>query len=368
MLGIGLGTRFLRSARRTIHPSTLSFFVGYSSKAQSMVVKSHDGVTRVLFCGGKYFPAAQNYTREYLKSNPCIQVDDVAYEEIPNVIHKYHICVVKMFRMDAATIAKANQMKLIMQFGVGLEGVDIDAATHRNIKVARIPSQETGNAASCAEMAIYLTLGLLRKQKEMEIAIKSKDLGLPAGETLFGKTVFIMGYGAIGAELAKRLRPFDVKVIATKRNWSSNPNRLDDDELIDKKGFHENIYEFAKEADIVIPCLNLNVETAGIINEKFLSHMRKGSYLINISRGGILDYDSVLHNLESGHLGGLAIDVAWTEPFDPNDRILKFPNVLITPHVAGVSEYSYRTMAKVVGDCALQFHAGQPLTGIEIVN
>lgn len=69
--------------------------------------------------------------------------------------------------------------------------------------------------------------------------------------------------------------------------------------------------------------------------------------MVNIARGGILDYKSVLQQLESGHLGGLAIDVAWTEPFDPEDPILKFPNVLITPHVAGVTEFSYRTMAKV---------------------
>lgn len=73
----------------------------------------------------------------------------------------------------------------------------------------------------------------------------------------------------------------------------------------------------------------------------------KGSLLVNIARGGILDYKSVLHHLQSGHLGGLAIDVAWTEPFDPDDPILKFPNVLITPHVAGVTVYSYRKMAKV---------------------
>lgn len=82
----------------------------------------------------------------------------------------------------------------------------------------------------------------------------------------------------------------------------------------------------------------------GITN--ILFHL-KGSLLVNIARGGLLDYNAVHQHLQSGHLGGLAIDVAWTEPFDPEDPILKFPNVLITPHVAGVTEYSYRTMAKV---------------------
>lgn len=69
--------------------------------------------------------------------------------------------------------------------------------------------------------------------------------------------------------------------------------------------------------------------------------------LINIARGGLLDYNAVLDNLKSGHLGGLGIDVAWSEPFDPDDAVLKFPNVIITPHVGGVTEPSYRYMAKV---------------------
>lgn len=73
----------------------------------------------------------------------------------------------------------------------------------------------------------------------------------------------------------------------------------------------------------------------------------QGSLLVNIARGGLLDYEAVADYLESGHLGGLGIDVAWHEPFNPNDPILKFKNVLITPHVAGVTEHSYRSMAKV---------------------
>lgn len=73
----------------------------------------------------------------------------------------------------------------------------------------------------------------------------------------------------------------------------------------------------------------------------------QGALLVNIARGGLLNYEAVSYYLESRHLGGLGIDVAWTEPFDPDDPILKFNNVLITPHVAGVTEYSYRSMSKV---------------------
>ncbi|KAK4600858.1 hypothetical protein RGQ29_010459 [Quercus rubra] len=317
------------------------------SKVKSMVGNSDTHLTRVLFCG-PHFPASHNYTREYLQKYPFVQVDDVPLDDVPNVIEKYHMCVVKTMKLDSNVLSRATQMKLVMQYGVGVEGIDINAATKYGIKVARIPGDVTGNAASCAEMAIYLMMGLLRKQ------------------------VFILGFGNIGIDLAKRLRAFGVKVIATKRSWGSysqdscQTNVHGD--LVDEKGGHEDIHKFASNADIIVCCLSLNRQTAGIVNKTFISSMRKGALLVNIARGGLLDYEAVLNHLKSGHLGGLGIDVAWTEPFDPDDPILKFKNVIITPHVAGVTEHSYRFMAKVVGDVSLQLHAGASLTGIEFVN
>ncbi|KAG6752206.1 hypothetical protein POTOM_044427 [Populus tomentosa] len=463
--------------------SPLHFSTDTLSKVEQMVGNSDMHITRVLFCG-PYFPASHQYTKEYLQKYPFIQVDDVPLAFVPDVISNYNICIVKNMRLTSNIISRATQMKLIMQFGVGLEGVDIDAATKYGIKVARIPGDVTGNAASCAEMTIYLISTKLRlclkvrlsyvdplpllsfilgqnafwavmipnhfdsgtscsekaglsdskpvsdtvvrllfscpisydsvilhaspcqatfqgalssllrghvsvksvhistgfiTTNEMQISIKQKRLGVPVGETLLGKTVFIMGFGNIGIDLAKRLRPFGVKIIATKRSWAlhSEGSLQSDgfliengtnDNLVDEKGSHEDIYKFAGESDIVVCCLSMNKETAGIVNKSFISSMKKGALLVNIARGGLLDYDAVVHHLESGHLGGLGIDVAWTEPFDPDDPILKFNNVIISPHVAGVTEHSYRSMAKVVGDVVLQLHSGTPLAGIEIVN
>ncbi|XP_018839527.2 hydroxypyruvate reductase isoform X1 [Juglans regia] len=372
-----LGGQFTRNLASSL-TKCCRLLHGLSGKVESMDGNSEERITRVLFCG-PHFPASHNYTREYLRKYPFLQVDEVPIDDVPNSISKYHMCIVKSMKLDSNVISLATEMKLIMQYGVGLDGVDIDAATKYGVRVARIPSHVTGNAASCAEMVIYLILGLLRKQNEMQIAVEQRRLGEPVGETLFGKTVFIMGFGNIGIDLAKRLRPFGVKIIATKRSWEAQsqdscqsndvpgPNSTTND-LIDEKGVHEDIHEFASNADIVVCCLNLNSETAGTVNKKFISSMRKGALIVNIARGGVLDYEAVLDHLKSGHLGGLGIDVAWTEPFDPNDPILKFKNVLITPHVGGVTEFSYRSMAKVVGDVALQLHAGIPLTGIEIVN
>lgn len=339
----------------------------------SMIKDVERKTTRVLFCG-PHFPASHLYTTEYLQNHSSIKVDVLPLEEIPKAISNYHVCIVKMMKLDSNIISRAVQMKLIMQYGVGLEGVDIDAATKHGIKVARIHSGATGNSTACAEMAIYLMLGLLRKHNEMQISIQQRKLGEPIGDTLFGKTIFILGFGNIGIDLARRLKPFGVKVIATKRSWASYAqnsnelNRNDVDDLVDVKGSHEDIYDFATKADIVACCLNLNSETAGIVNNNFISSMKKGALLVNVARGPLLDYEAVVKNLESGHLGGLGTDVAWTEPFDPDDQILKFKNVIMTPHIAGVTEHSYRSMAKVVGDVVLQLHAGNPLTGIELVN
>ncbi|KAI4319372.1 hypothetical protein MLD38_032975 [Melastoma candidum] len=209
---------------------------------------------------------------------------------------------------------------------------------------------------------------LPESQNEIRISVEQMKLGEPIGVTLLGKTVFILGFGNIGVELAKRLRPFGVKIFATKRSWS--PSQLDGftNDFVDEKGSHSEIYDFAGKADIIVCCMSMSKDTAGIINDKFLSSMRKGTLLINVARGGLMDYDAVYHHLESGNLGGLGTDVAWKEPFDPNDKILKMKNVLLTPHVAGVTEHSYRSMAKVVGDVALLIHAGSPLSVVEIVN
>lgn len=89
---------------------------------------------------------------------------------------------------------------------------------------------------------------------------------------------------------------------------------------------------------------NIYIKGRGL---NYLHPMLQGAHVVNVGRGGLLDYDAVMAALESGHLGGLGIDVAWTEPFDPSDPLLKYPNVLITPHIAGVTTFSYQSMSKV---------------------
>ncbi|KAE8056202.1 hypothetical protein FH972_012993 [Carpinus fangiana] len=122
--------------------------------------------------------------------------------------------------------------------------------------------------------------------------------------------VFILRFGNIGIDLARHLRPFGAlrfKMVA-HMIWLMKK--------VVMKIFTTHV--FASKADIIVCCLSLNSETAGTVNKSFISSMRKGALLVNIARGGLLDYEAVLYHLESGHFGGLGIDVAWTEPIDPD--------------------------------------------------
>ncbi|GMQ03013.1 hypothetical protein CsSME_00048989 [Camellia sinensis var. sinensis] len=392
------------------------FIAGFSGMLEEMVGDSDQRITCLLFCG-PHFPASHNYMREYVQNYPFIKVDDVPFDDVPAVIGNYDICIVKNMQLNADVISCANRTKLIMQYGVGLEGVDINAATKHGIKSLEFGGV-TGNAASCAEMAIYLMLGLLRKQNEMHIAVKQKVLGEPVGETLLGKKKLVQEQTVktvldaaliISVVIQKIVMP-GVKMIVVAllnlaqnliillthagvhygiwKHWdsvgktlapiwcenpcyktelglvfakfmqvqwyvsfiifdgmpSASPTQIGmNDDLVDEKGGHEDIHTFASNADIVVCCLSMNSETAGIVNKTFISSMKKETLGKNHFRGSLL----VHYHLKSGHLGGLGMDVAWTEPFDPDDPILKLSNVLITPHVAGVTEHSYRSTAKL---------------------
>eukprot|EP00192_Tetraselmis_astigmatica_P005437 CAMPEP_0117659956 /NCGR_PEP_ID=MMETSP0804-20121206/6706_1 /TAXON_ID=1074897 /ORGANISM="Tetraselmis astigmatica, Strain CCMP880" /LENGTH=504 /DNA_ID=CAMNT_0005466643 /DNA_START=305 /DNA_END=1820 /DNA_ORIENTATION=+ len=269
--------------------------------------------------------------------------------------------VPKMCNIDRSMITSAKRLQLINQFGVGLEGVDIDACDEFGVHVTNIPSDGTGNAASVAEHGIYLMIGILRHHHQMQESIKAKVLGAPMGRTLQGCTVLLVGFGGIAQELAPRLKVFGVKLLAVRKGpWGLQPEV---EAAVDVKGGLEDMLELAGQADIVVMLCNQTKETVGMVNNEFIGAMKPGGMLVNLARGHLLDKAAVLSGLQSGHLGGLAADVQWVEPFDPSDPIAQFPNVILTPHVAGVTEMSVNAMAKTLGENVLSIARGQvPLT------
>lgn len=314
---------------------------------------------KVLFCGEGHFMSAFQYTKEILEStkNTDIQVIQCDDRDLVTEIADTDMVIPFMSKINKDILSNANNLKLIMQFGVGLEGVDIAEATSKHIFVSRIPSGDCGNAASVAEHAIYLSLCLLRDQSRMGQSIREGIIGVPTGRTLLGSTVLIYGYGNIGKHLASRLSAFGTKVLGIKRSISSGKDDFDPGllELGDVSSFRR----MAGQADIVIMCCDQNPSTHRIVNEEFISHMKNGAFLVNIARGGLLHYPDVHKALETGKLGGLGIDVFHTEPFPLNDSMLDHPRVVATPHVAGVTTISYRNMAAIAADNALRIFSGQ---------
>ncbi|BDA43435.1 Glyoxylate reductase [Coccomyxa sp. Obi] len=318
-------------------------------------------VFRVLFCGEE-FNWGYKFTKEALQDDANIEVSCCRREEVGEHIGSTDLAVPLMARLDAHMLDSAPRLKAILQYGVGVEGVDIPAATERGIWVSNIPSEGTGNALSCAEMAIYLTLACLRSANACAESINERRVGVPLGRTLFGKTVLIVGFGGIAKELVPRLRPFGARVMAVRRSAWGQAADASAEALLDRKGAWSDMASFAADADIIIVACSQDSSSIGFVNDSLIAACKPGVIIVNVARGGLLKYSAVRAGLESGKIGGLGLDVHWSEPFDPQDWIAQHPRVVLTPHVAGVTELSYRAMAKVVAQEARRLHNGLPPT------
>ena len=258
----------------------------------------------------------------------------------------YDVVIPTMSRVTEPLLATADRLQLIQQVGSGLEGVDIVAARKRGIRVANVPTDSCANADSVAELGIYMMIGLARNFRGMAASFANRSIGQPLGTTLMGKTVGIVGLGGIGKALAKRLRAFDVRLIGVKRD---NPGRAATDLGLDWAGGSQDLARLLGLSDFVVLCLPLSTESRSLMNEKTFASMRKGSFLINLSRGGIVDRAALEKALATGQIAGAGLDVYWEEPVDPKDPIFRY-NVFTTPHIGGSTDVSITGIVQVVAD------------------
>ncbi len=250
-----------------------------------------------------------------------------------------------MGKVDKPLLDTADRLRLIQQAGSGLEGVDIDAAKARGIKVANVPSASSGNADSVAELGIWMMIGLARQARKIPQALAQRQLGQPIGLGLMGKTVGLVGLGGIGKALALRLAPFGMRMIGVKRQADQAMARR---HHLDWLGTMTQLPQLLTQSDFVVLSLPDNTQTHEIINAQSLSQMKPGSFLINLGRGGLIEKTAFLAALASGHVAGAGLDVFWQEPPDPAD-VLFSHNVIATPHIAGVTDVSLS--GNVAGVC-----------------
>lgn len=258
----------------------------------------------------------------------------------------YDVVIPTMSRVTEPLLATADRLRLIQQVGSGLEGVDIEAARVRGIRVANVPTDSCPNADSVAELGIYMMIGLARNFRGMAASFANRRIGQPLGTTLMGKTVGIVGLGGIGKALVKRLRAFDVRIIGIKRH---DARKVQTELGLEWVGGPGELEQLLRQSDFVVLCLPVTAESRNLFNENTFAAMKKDGYLINLSRGGLVDRSALEKALAMGQIAGAGLDVYWEEPVDPQDPIFRH-NVFTTPHIGGSTDVSITGIVQVVAD------------------
>jgi phosphoglycerate dehydrogenase-like enzyme len=228
--------------------------------------------------------------------------------------------------VKAATIDAAPHLKLIQKLGIGVDTIDLEAARRRSVAVCNMPGT---NTRAVAELTLLLMLASLRRLSELDEQTRRGNGwrldsdSLDQLSELGGRDVGLVGFGAVGRCLTPMLQGVGARVLYT----DTGPVR-------DAAAAFLSFESLLSTADIVSLHLPLTRETAGIMNAAAFASMKPGSILINTARGGLVDEAALADALASGHLRGAGLDVFSAEPVESGNRLLKLPNVIVTPHLA----------------------------------
>jgi phosphoglycerate dehydrogenase-like enzyme len=241
-------------------------------------------------------------------------------------------------------LERACRLRLIQKIGAGYDRIDVAAATARGIPVAVTPG---ANAIVVAEHAFALMLTLARDFDGQRARLARGEwhdyLRLVHTVELFEATLGIVGLGAIGVEIARRAAAFGMRPIACSR--SPKP------ELEGELGIERvALPDLLRQSDFVVLACPLTPETRGLIDAAALARMKPSAYLINIARGAVIDEPALIDALRSGRIAGAGLDVFATEPVPPDNPLLSLPNVVATPHVAGLSVGAQRRIWRMIAD------------------
>lgn len=231
--------------------------------------------------------------------------------------------------------------RALIRHGAGLDMIPVEAATAAGVLVANVPG---ANAVTVAEHAVWTAMALLRRNPQVDRDLRGTGWSAGRahsdhGRELSGKTLGILGLGNIGRALARMaVLGFGMQVLAHTRNSASLPDGVqaaDFPALLDR-------------SDILVLSAPLTVQTRGMVDRAAIARMKPGAILVNVARGPLIDEAALIEALRSGHLGGAAIDVFDTQPLPGDHPLFALPNVILTPHMAGVTEESMLRMGQGV--------------------
>jgi phosphoglycerate dehydrogenase-like enzyme len=248
---------------------------------------------------------------------------------------------------------EAGRFAFIQTVGTGYEHIDLAAATELGIQVAHVPSSVTGNAESVAEHAILLMLAVSRQLPVALQGLRERHWAQPVGRALLGKTACVVGLGSAGLAVAERLHAFGMKLTATRRNFEKGAPAYV--QLYPEPQLRHAL----SEADYVVLCLRASHENTHLFDAAMLAAMKPGAILINIARGSLVEEKALVASIQTGHLRGAGLDVFWDEPADPAHPLFHLPQVIATPHIAGVTDVNLARTFQVVAGNLQRYRKGE---------
>jgi glyoxylate reductase len=257
--------------------------------------------------------------------------------------------------VDAALLGRLPALRVVSNFGVGVDHIDVAAAAARGVPVGNTPGILDG---ATADLAFALVLAAGRRLVEGDRYARGPhflhyDPSYMLGREVHDSTLGIVGLGRIGAQVARRARAFDMTVLYHNRR------RRPDDESLGVR--HAALDELLAAADYVVLTVPLTAETRGLIGRAELARMKPTATLINVARGPVVDTEALAEALAARALYAAALDVTDPEPLPRDHLLLRLDNVIITPHLGSATEQTRRRMAEVSVENLLAGLAGRPL-------
>jgi D-3-phosphoglycerate dehydrogenase len=284
--------------------------------------------------------------QEILNASSKIQADmkvGLKPAELVQIIGQYDGLVVRSAtKVTAEILEAASKLKIVGRAGIGVDNIDVKAASRRGVIVENTPS---GNAVTTAEHALCLLMALVRHIPQATASMKGGkwDKKKYQGTEIYEKNLGVVGLGNIGRIVADRARGLKMKVLAHDPFIGKDAATALGVELV-------SLDELYARADFITIHTPMSADTKGLINEAAFAKMKKGVFLVNAARGGIVDEPALLAALESGKVAGAALDVFVKEPVDPADKLVAHERVICTPHLGASTDEAQEKVALEVAE------------------
>jgi D-3-phosphoglycerate dehydrogenase len=260
--------------------------------------------------------------------------------------------------IKADVIAAMQKAKVIVRYGIGVDNVDLEAARQRGIPVCNVPDYCIDEVA---DHTLAFILGATRQVVANTNHVRAGNWGIPFGldqmKTLRDQTVGIVGFGRIGREVVARLAPFKCRRLVFDPVVPADTIRAAGCEPAD-------LATIIAESDILTLHCPSTAQTRRLVNKSSLAQMRRGSILINLARGDLVETDALVEALQSGQLGAAAIDVCDPEPIPVGHPLRQLPNVIVASHIASASVKAVRTLRETAAGLAAKALRGEKLPNV----